>query len=115
MSTISSAPVGLEDRVGQSWAGRLGATLKRWCVAYIMWRIEQAALAKLYAMSDHHLKGIWLTRSAIAGAVRMKWALARTLSPPLSHPTRRSPPHKDMSMGGGRRPPLTAARQGAGR
>jgi hypothetical protein len=34
-----------------------------------MWRIEQAALAQLYAMSDRHLKDIWLTRSAIA-AVR---------------------------------------------
>jgi uncharacterized protein YjiS (DUF1127 family) len=34
-----------------------------------MWRMEQAALAQLYAMSDRHLKDIWLTRSAIA-AVR---------------------------------------------
>ena len=31
-----------------------------------MWRIKQAALAQLYAMSDRHLKDIWLTRSAIA-------------------------------------------------
>jgi len=43
--------------------------LKRWCVDYIMCRIKQAALAQLYAMSDRHLKDIWLTRSAIAGAV----------------------------------------------
>ena len=70
MSTISSAPAALEARVGRSWAGRLGATLKRWCVAYIMWRIEQVARAQPYALSDHHLKDIWLTRSAIAGAVR---------------------------------------------
>ena len=69
MSTISSAPAALEARGGQSWAGRLGTTLKCWCVAYIMWRMEQAALAQLYAMSDRHLKDIWLTRSAIA-AVR---------------------------------------------
>jgi len=43
--------------------------LKPFCVAYIMWRLEQAALAQLSAMSDRHLKDIWLTRSAIAGAV----------------------------------------------
>jgi hypothetical protein len=70
MSTISSAPAALEARVGQSWAGRLGTALKRWCVAYIMWRIEQVAPTQLYAVSDRHLKDIWLTRSAIAGAVR---------------------------------------------
>ena len=34
-----------------------------------MCRIKQAALAQLYSMSDRHLKDIWLTRSAIAGAV----------------------------------------------
>ena len=68
MSTISSAPA-LEARGGQFWVGRLGTTLKCWCVAYIMWRMEQAALAQLSAMSDRHLKDIWLTRSAIAGAV----------------------------------------------
>jgi len=70
MSTISSAPGALETRVGQSWTSRLGATVKRWCVAYIVWRIEQAALAQLYATSDRRLKDIWLTRSASAGAVR---------------------------------------------
>ena len=69
MSTISSALAALEARGGQSWAGRLGTTLKCWCVAYIMWRMEQAALAQLYAMSDHHPKDIWFTGSAIAGAV----------------------------------------------
>jgi hypothetical protein len=52
-------------------------------------------------------------------AVRDEGALARTLAPLLSHPTRRSPPHKGMwifsSIGGGRRSPATAAGQGAGR
>jgi len=46
MSTIFSAPAALEARVGRSWAGRMGATLKRWCAAYIVWRIEQAAIAQ---------------------------------------------------------------------
>jgi len=67
MSAISSAPAALEASVGQSWAGRLGATLKRWCVAYIVWRIEQAAIAQLYAMWDRQLKDIGLARSAEAG------------------------------------------------
>ena len=42
MSRIFSALAALEARVGQSWAGGVGATLKGWRVAYIMWRIEQA-------------------------------------------------------------------------
>lgn len=42
MSMISSAPTALKGRVGQSWAGRVSATLKRRCVAYIVWCIEQA-------------------------------------------------------------------------
>jgi hypothetical protein len=33
----------------------LAATLKRWWLAYITWRIEQAAIAQLCVMSDREL------------------------------------------------------------
>jgi uncharacterized protein YjiS (DUF1127 family) len=48
----------------------LVATLKRWWVVYMTWRIEQAAIAQLWSMSDRELKDIGLTRSEITGAVR---------------------------------------------
>ncbi len=68
MSTISSAPA-----ITVGWPSRaksLAATLKRWWVAYMMWRIEQAAAARLFSMSDRELKDIGLNRSGIAGALR---------------------------------------------
>jgi uncharacterized protein YjiS (DUF1127 family) len=48
----------------------LAATLKRWWLAYITWRIEQAAIAQLCVMSDRELKDIGLTRCEITPAVR---------------------------------------------
>ena len=44
-------------------------TLKRWCVAYITWRMENIASAQLRAMSDRELEDIGITRSDIARAV----------------------------------------------
>jgi uncharacterized protein YjiS (DUF1127 family) len=41
-------------------------------MAYITWRIEQAAIAQLWAMSDRELKDIGLTRSEITRAVRLE-------------------------------------------
>jgi uncharacterized protein YjiS (DUF1127 family) len=43
--------------------------LERWLVAYMTWRLEQAAIAQLSAMSDRELKDIGLTRCGIANAV----------------------------------------------
>jgi uncharacterized protein YjiS (DUF1127 family) len=48
----------------------LVATLKRWWLAYVTWRIEQAAITQLCSMSDRALKDIGLTRADITGAVR---------------------------------------------
>lgn len=47
----------------------LANTLKRWCVAYITWRMENIAIAQLRAMSDRELEDIGLTRSDIVRAV----------------------------------------------
>jgi pimeloyl-ACP methyl ester carboxylesterase len=54
----------------QAWAGVATVTLKAWWVAYINWRLEQAALSQLWAMSDRELKDIGLTRSQMPGVLR---------------------------------------------
>jgi uncharacterized protein YjiS (DUF1127 family) len=72
MSTISSAPTATRGISEQSWTSRLTAALKRWWMAYITWRIEQAAIAQLWAMSDRELKDIGLTRSEVTRAVRLE-------------------------------------------
>jgi uncharacterized protein YjiS (DUF1127 family) len=80
MSPISSAPTAPQGLAGQSWARELVATLKRWWVSYMTWRIEQAATAQLWSMSDRELKDIGLTRSEITGAVRGEAAPERAFS-----------------------------------
>jgi hypothetical protein len=63
MSTISGVPAALEPRVGQSRAGRVGATLKRWCVAFIMWRIDRAG-----AIAISRTFGLLAGQSSVRGA-----------------------------------------------
>jgi uncharacterized protein YjiS (DUF1127 family) len=70
MSTISSAPSAERGITGRSWAGGFAATMKRWWADYMTWRIEQAALAHLWMMSDRELKDIGLTRSQVTNAMR---------------------------------------------
>ena len=69
MSTMSSATTATQDLSRQSWTGDLLATLKRWCVAYITWRIERAAIAHLCVMSDRQLKDIGVSRCEITRVV----------------------------------------------
>ena len=67
MSAICSAPS------AQSITGRqfpVLATLKRWCVTYMGWRVERAAIAHLRAMSDRDLRDIGLMRSQVAQVVQ---------------------------------------------
>jgi uncharacterized protein YjiS (DUF1127 family) len=56
----------------------LRATLTRWWVAYMTWRIERAAITQLQSMGD--LKDIGLTRSSITRAVRFQPLLLSELS-----------------------------------
>jgi uncharacterized protein YjiS (DUF1127 family) len=70
MRAISSAASAPRGMAVQAWISRLVVTLERWLVAYMNWRIEQAAIAQLWSMSDRELKDIGLTRSEIIGAVR---------------------------------------------
>jgi uncharacterized protein YjiS (DUF1127 family) len=69
MSTIFSAPAP-QTIPGRSLVRGLVASLKRWWVAYITWRTEQAAIAQLWSMSDRTLKDIGFTRSEIPRAVK---------------------------------------------
>ena len=69
MSTIVSTPTPARGIAGQARIGGPAATVKRWWMAYITWRIEQAAITPLYSMSDRELKDIGLTRSQVMGAV----------------------------------------------
>jgi uncharacterized protein YjiS (DUF1127 family) len=58
----------------------LPATLTRWWVAYMTWRIERAAITQLQSMGDRDLKDIGLTRSSITRAVRFQPLLLSDLS-----------------------------------
>ena len=58
----------------------LVASLKRWWVAYMTWRIEQAAIDRLCSMSDRALKDIGLTRSGIPDAVKGERAADRAFN-----------------------------------
>jgi uncharacterized protein YjiS (DUF1127 family) len=71
MSTMSSAPTAAQGMSAQ-WMGRLIATVSRWWMAYLTWRLEQAAIAQLWSMSDRELKDIGLTRSQITRAVSLE-------------------------------------------
>ena len=69
MSTISSTA----DRRADADSGLLtmaAAELKRLWVAYMIWRVEQAAIGLLASMSDHELTDMGLARSEIANVVR---------------------------------------------
>jgi len=80
MSTISSAQAAARSTTSHSRAIGLAASLKRWWLAYITWRTQQAAVAALRSMSDRELKDIGLTRSEITGAVKSEVTRNRTFS-----------------------------------
>src|SRR6516165_6610490 len=69
MSTISTRPASSEAFASNSWTFRPAAVLKRWRVAYLNWRLRQAAIAELAVLSDRELKDIGLKRGEIENAV----------------------------------------------
>jgi uncharacterized protein YjiS (DUF1127 family) len=79
MSTISTATAHQHSASG-SVVGRIAAAIRRLWVAYITWRIEQAAMAHLRSMSDRELEDLGLSRSQIEGAVASKRASDRALT-----------------------------------
>jgi uncharacterized protein YjiS (DUF1127 family) len=71
MSMMFSATAATQG-IRQSRIGGLLATLQRWWVAYINWRLEQAAIARLCSMSDRELRDIGVTRCEIPNAVMVR-------------------------------------------
>lgn len=71
MSTFSSMHAPAPVVAGWSWTSDLAARAKRLWIAYITWRIEQAAINQLCAMSDRELEGIGVCRTDIARAARL--------------------------------------------
>lgn len=69
MSTILSAPVGAQVAADPSAAQGLAATLRRWWVAYVTWRIERLAVSRLAVMGDRELGDIGIARPQIGLAV----------------------------------------------
>jgi uncharacterized protein YjiS (DUF1127 family) len=70
MSTVFSTPATAEAMGRQPAGDGLVATAKRWWMAHLTRRIEQAAIVQLHLMSDRELKDIGLARSQISPAVR---------------------------------------------
>ena len=66
--------------VRPSWTSAVDTALKAKWQAYIMWRIERAALAQLSALSDRDLKDIGLSRAGLRGAVRESMTLEKPIS-----------------------------------
>ena len=75
----TSTPSCLQNTSRQSSISAVIATLQRWWVAYLTWRLEQAAISQLSAFSDRELKDMGLNRSGIPAAVRGEapWRLRR--------------------------------------
>jgi uncharacterized protein YjiS (DUF1127 family) len=71
MSMMFSATAATQG-IRQSRIGGLLATLQRWWGAYINWRLEQAAIARLCSMSDRELRDIGVTRCEIPNAVMVR-------------------------------------------
>lgn len=70
MSTISSSLAPRTEAFSGAFFRRVGRTLKGWWIAYINWRVERMAAARLHAMSDRELKDIGVPRATIEFAVK---------------------------------------------
>ena len=83
MSMMSSATtatqISRQSISRQSRIGGLLATLQRWWVAYVNWRLEQAAIARLCSMSDRELRDIGVTRCEITRVVTVGTEFDRAL------------------------------------
>jgi len=70
MSATFSTPATAPGMAARSRGSGLVAIIKRWWIASLTRRIEEAAIAHLSSMSDRELKDIGLTRSQIPWAVK---------------------------------------------
>jgi uncharacterized protein YjiS (DUF1127 family) len=72
MSMSPLAPPAAQDATIEAQADGCWAVLKRWWSAYMIRRMETAAIDRLRSMSDRDLKDIGLTRAGIIPAVRVR-------------------------------------------
>jgi uncharacterized protein YjiS (DUF1127 family) len=82
MSMILSAPVAARAAADPSAAQGLTATLRRWWVAYVTWRIERLAVSRLATLSDRELGDIAIVRSQIEFAMTSRLSRRRM---PVGH------------------------------
>jgi uncharacterized protein YjiS (DUF1127 family) len=75
--TMSMMTIGKRENASGGTTIRFAAAIQRLWVAYVTWRIEQAAIVVLQAMSDRELNDIGLPRSEIAGAVKASIYVAK--------------------------------------
>ena len=68
MSTLSKSEAHVTDAHGAF--ASLGATLKRWWVAYLTRRMHRLSIVHLRSMSDRELRDIGIVRAEIECAVR---------------------------------------------
>ena len=69
MSMTFGTPTAVRNQCQARDSG-LVAAVKTWWAAYLIHRMERAAIIQLHAMSDRDLEDIGLTRSQINRAVR---------------------------------------------
>ena len=74
MSSILNTRLGAHGFATRSWTARATSQLKRWWIAYLAYRKEQAALTLLSGMTDRELKDIGVTRSDLWASVSISAA-----------------------------------------
>jgi uncharacterized protein YjiS (DUF1127 family) len=74
---MSITPTVPRSAAGQSLASRIAAAVKRWWLAYMIWRIERTAADQLWSMSDRALWDMGLSRTDILRAVKGELARER--------------------------------------
>jgi uncharacterized protein YjiS (DUF1127 family) len=97
VNTICNAPVAAQRTARESWPSVVAATMKRRWMAYTTWRIQRAAIARLWSMCDCELKHIGLTRSNITDAAKGQALLGRAASGPGRRPLESIKPQQLMS------------------
>jgi uncharacterized protein YjiS (DUF1127 family) len=78
MSAMSST-AGLRQEAVSGFVCRAAATVKRWCLAYLTWRMQEAVISHLRSKSDRELKDIGLDRSQIEVRVKGEFERSRVL------------------------------------
>jgi uncharacterized protein YjiS (DUF1127 family) len=69
MSTLSN-PTVQPDVFPAALSRRVAATVRRWWMAYMKWRLDDMAVRQLHSMTDRELKDMGVSRAEIDIRVR---------------------------------------------